>query len=248
MDLKDYRDKWETWSKGKKIISIIIGCCVLTLVLLAISGLIFPDANDTYDDGYDTYGEDAPFRINIDDIPVESSEIDLTEQESQSSSYAYFYEDDGSYAEPAYTTYTEEDIKIILDLSNLVISDDSEIDYSFPFDSGNNVYNETKLTKDISKLLKSDSVSITLDCYDNEGNYITSYDDFEVSIKDGILTLKYYDSNTSDFHTERSSVIDIEDIDYGTVEITGTIQDKEYDRDIVFTLHSDKIVDINVNS
>ena len=77
MSLKDYRDDWETWSKGKKIISLIAGCCILTFVLLMIAGMFLPDANDTYDptDGDSYTDEDGPFEIEIDNVSVVDSSI-----------------------------------------------------------------------------------------------------------------------------------------------------------------------------
>ena len=43
MSFKDFRDDWETWGNGKKIVSIIVGCCVLTFVLTMIAGVLTPD-------------------------------------------------------------------------------------------------------------------------------------------------------------------------------------------------------------
>ena len=68
MDLKGFRDDWETWSKGKKIVSIIIGCCILTLVFSAIFGIFTPDMN-TYEDSGDFNSDpDAFFEINEEDL------------------------------------------------------------------------------------------------------------------------------------------------------------------------------------
>ena len=241
MSLKDYRDDWETWSKGKKIISVIVGCCVLTFVLMMIGGTLAPDANDTYetsDDG-SYVDENEPFRIEITDVPVEESTISFTSQDSKSSSYAYFYED-GSYAEAAYTTYDAKDFYIVMNLKDLEISNSSEIEYSQPF-GPTDTYNESNLDKDISKLVKSDNVTITMKCYDKDGDYLCSYSNFDVSMKKGVLTLTHSDSETSDYHTGEHADSSISNYDYATIEITGTLSGKNATRDISFDIVSDSM-------
>ena len=236
MDLKGFRDDWETWSKGKKIVSIIIGCCVLTLVFSAIFGIFAPDAN-TYDDS----NPDGFFIINEEDIPVKSSTIDLTDQQTKSSSYAYFYESTGEYAEAAYTTYTAQDIKVKIDLNKIKLTNSSVTEYPVFFGDPE-VYNTNNLVKDITKLIKSDNVSISLDCYDKNDYFQRSFDnhldDLKVSVDDdGILTLKYSYSHTSDFHTK--DTMDDMDIDHARLTISGILNSTDYPRPVDFKLVSE---------
>lgn len=234
MGLKEFRDDWETWSKGKKIVSVIIGCCVLTFVLAFICGTLTPDANDytdTTSDAYNDVDPDAAFYVKAKRIPVESSSIEITDQQTESSTYAYFYQG-GGYAEPAYTTYTAEDINIVIDMNNITLSNDSILDYSGPFNP-DDTYNQSHLVKDISKLIKSDDASISLDCYDKKDNYIKDYTNLKASMKKGILTLTFSDSETSDYHTKYS---DAEKIDYAVVKISGTLSGKNATRDVEFDL------------
>jgi RNA polymerase sigma factor (sigma-70 family) len=157
----------------QKIVSIIVGCCVLTFVLAMIAGVLTPDVNDTYDytDDSSNVDENEPFKIDINNVSVVESSISFTSQDSKSSSYAYFYQD-GSYAEPAYTTYDAKDFYIVLNMKDLEIDNDtSELEYSQPF-GPTDTYNVSNLNKDISKLVKSDNATITMNCYDKEGNEI----------------------------------------------------------------------------
>ena len=237
MDLKGFRDDWETWSKGKKIVSIIIGCCILTLVFSAIFGIFAPDANTYNDNG----NSDGYFMIDKDDIPVKSSTIDLTEQQTKSSSYAYFYESTGEYAEAAYTTYTAEDIKVKIDLNKIKLTNNSVTEYPVFF-SDPEVYNTTNLVKDITKLIKSDNVSISLDCYNKNDYFQRSFDnhldDLKVSVDDdGILTFKYSYSHTSDFHTK--DTMDDMDIDHARLTISGILNSTDYPRPVEFDLVSE---------
>lgn len=237
MSLKDFRDDWETWSKGKKIVSIIIGCCILTLVFSAIFGIFTPDMN-TYEDSGDFNSDpDAFFEINEEDIPVKSSNIDITDQQTKSSSYAYFYESTGEYAEAAYTTYTAEDILVKMDLSKIKLTNNSVTEYSVFFGDPD-VYNTTNLVDDLSTLIKSDDVSISLDCYDKKDNFERSYDqnDLKVSVKDGILTLKFSDSSTSDFHTKYDHDVHL---DHARVKISGLLNSTDYSRPVDFYLVSE---------
>lgn len=214
MGLKEFRDNWETWGKGKKVVSIIAGCCILTFVFAMLLGMLAPDVNDSFvgTDGVNSVDEDKLFEIEVDNVPVEESSISITSQDSESSSYAYFYSD-GSYAEPAYTTYSAEDFNIVLNMKNLKISNTSITDYSTPFDSeGENVYNTSSLTKDITRLVKSDNVTVELNCYDKNGNSITSYYEFDIFMKKGILTLTHSDSDSLDYHTGKHAEDDISDI------------------------------------
>ena len=243
MGLKEFRDNWETWGKGKKVVSIIAGCCILTFVFAMLLGMLTPDANNSFvgSDGGNSVDDDKPFEIEVDSVPVEESSISITSQDSESSSYAYFYSD-GSYAEPAYTTYSAEDFNIVLNMKNLKISNTSEIDYSTPFDSeGRNVYNTSGLTKDITKLVKSDNVSVKLECYDKKNNFIRSYSDFDISMKKGILTLTHSDSDSSDYHTGKHADSDLSDIKYAKILISGTLSGNNVTRDMNFDLTSEKM-------
>ncbi|MBE6496178.1 MAG: hypothetical protein E7Z78_07000 [Methanobrevibacter thaueri] len=246
MSLKDYRDDWETWSKGKKIISLIAGCCILTFVLLMIAGMFLPDANDTYDstDGDSYTDEDGPFEIDIDNVSVVDSSISITSQDSESSTYAYFYQD-GSYAEEAYTTYNAEDFNIVLNMTDLEISNSSKIEYSQMFGESD-TYNMSNLNKDIKKLLKSDDVDITMKCYNKKDIYQGGYNDFDVSMKKGILTLSHSESDTSDYHTGKHAT-DLSGYDHAIIEISGKLPGNNATRDIFFTLSSDEM-DIVTNN
>lgn len=233
MSLKDFRDDWETWSKGKKIVSIIIGCCILTLVFSAIFGILTPDMN-TYDSSGDFNSDsDAYFLIDEYEIPVKSSSIDITDQQTASSTYAYFYESTGEYAEAAYTTYTAEEINVKIDLSKIKLTNSSVTEYS-AFFSDPDVYNETNLVKDITKLVKSDNASISLDCYDKNNNFERSYNDLKVSVEDGILTLKFSDSETSDFHTKYNDAG--LDLDHARLTIGGILNSTSSPRPVNFNL------------
>lgn len=243
MGLKEFRDNWETWGKGKKVVSIIAGCCILTFVFAMLLGMLTPDANNSFvgSDGGNSVDDDKPLYIHVDNVPVEKSSISITSQDSESSSYAYFYSD-GSYAEPAYTTYSAEDFNIVLNMKNLKISNTSITDYSTPFDSeGENVYNTSRLTKDITRLVKSDNVTVELNCYDKNGNSITSYYEFEISMKRGILTLTHSDSVSSDYHTGKHADSYLSDIKYAKILISGTLSGNNVTRDIDFDLTSEKM-------
>lgn len=243
MSLKEYRDDWETWSKGKKIGSIIIGCCVLTLLLSLIAGMLTPDANDNYDSdiGDDSIDYTEPFRISAENIKVESSSIDITDQQTKSTSYAYFYEDTGEYAEPAYISYTSDEIHVKLNMKNLNLSEDSQLNYNDMF-GNHEFYNKSYLLKDINKLIKDDGTSISLQCYDKNDSYLYSYNDLKVSMKKGILTLSYSNSTTSDYHTKYSHTPD--KVDHARVVISGLINGTNSSREVEFNLVSN---DMKVN-
>lgn len=235
MDLKGFRDDWETWSKGKKIVSIIIGCCVLTLVFSAIFGIFAPDAN-TYDDSSVSSDPNGFFEISEHDIPVKSSIIDITDQQTKSTAYAYFYESTGEYAEAAYTSYNAENIKVKIDLSKIKLTNSSVTEYSVFFGDPD-AYNTTNLVKDITKLVKSDNVTISLDCYDKKDNFERQYtntvDKLKVSVDDGILTLKYSNSETSDYHTKYSHDVHL---DHARVTIEGLLNSTDNSRPVNFYL------------
>ena len=248
MSFKDFRDDWETWGNGKKIVSIIVGCCVLTFVLTMIAGVLTPDVNDTYDytDDSSNVDENEPFNININNVSVVESSISFTSQDSESSSYAYFYQD-GSYAEPAYTTYDAKDFYIVLNMKDLEIDNaTSELEYSQPF-GPTDTYNVSNLNKDISKLVKSDNATITMNCYDKDGEEISSYYKFDVSMENGILTLSHSESETSDYHTGKQANSGLSDYDHATIEIKGTLSGKNGTRDAYFRIFSDAM-DIVTNT
>ena len=243
MGLKEFRDNWETWGKGKKVVSIIAGCCILTFVFAMLLGMLTPDANNSFvgSDGGNSVDDDKPFYIHVDNVPVEKSSISITSQDSESGSYAYFYSD-GRYAEPAYTTYSAEDFNIVLNMKNLTILNTSSIVYPAPFDSeGKDVYNTSGLTKDITKLVKSDNVSVKLECYGENDVVIESYYKFEISMKRGILTLTHSDSVSSDYHTGKHADSDLSDIKYAKILISGTLSGNNVTRDIDFDLTSEKM-------
>ena len=244
MSLKDFRDDWETWSKGKKIASIIVGCCVLTFVFSLIFGLLAPDFNggdyyESYDNSSDSAYEGS-FKVDAENISVVSSTLDITNQETESTEYAYFYQN-GGYAEPAYITYTAKDFYIQLDMNNLTLSDDSVLEVSDLMDTS--TYNKSQLMDDISKLVNSDDASIKIECYNENDTYECSYEngpyyDFDVSMDNGILTLKYSNSSTSSYHTSRGNYSSNLDMDHARLKITGLINGTNSSKEIDFNLVS----------
>ena len=235
MGLKDFKEKWETWSQGKKIGSVILGCCILVIVFSIIGGMLTPDANNG------SYDDETPFEIYANDIPINSSSISIVSKDTKSSSYAYFYTD-GSYAEPAYTTHYSNEIDIKLDMNELKISNSSSVtEYPGFLGIGGDVYNQTYLKDDIQKLLKSNNTYFELKCYDENNTQITTIDDFNVTYKNGLLSLTNSYSYTSDYHTGTWGDSDYDDIDHAYVIISGTVPGKDGGRDIDFELHSKKI-------
>ena len=124
-----------------------------------------------------------------------------------------------------------------MDLSKIKLTNNSVTEYSVFFGDPD-VYNTTNLVDDLSTLIKSDDVSISLDCYDKKDNFERSYDqnDLKVSVKDGILTLKFSDSNTSDFHTKYSHDVHL---DHARVKISGLLNSTDYSRPVDFYLVSE---------
>lgn len=56
--LNSIQDKWNSWGAGKKIIAIIVACCIGLFVIGSIMSIISPDANTSSSsyESQDTYG------------------------------------------------------------------------------------------------------------------------------------------------------------------------------------------------
>jgi len=132
-----------------------------------------------------------------------------------------------------------------LNMTDLEISNSSKIEYSQMFGESD-TYNMSNLNKDIKKLLKSDDVDITMKCYNKKDVYEGGYSDFDVSFKNGILTLTHSESDTTDYHTGKQAT-DLSGYDHAIIEISGTLSGNNVTRDISFTILSDEM-DIVTNT
>ena len=77
-------DKWNSFSTGKKIVSIIVLCCIGLFVIGLIGSVLSPDANTSssyYDSDSDSYDSDS--------YDSDSYDSDVSESSSSDSDYSY---------------------------------------------------------------------------------------------------------------------------------------------------------------
>ena len=143
------------------------------------------------------------YELNYNKVEPVSSLIELSKSESKSTSYGFFDQYTGEYAEPAYSRSVSEYVLIEIDVSKMKLGNDSYIDDSGDKDTKDgNVYNMSHFKKDLKKILKKKDYSAYLTLYDKKGNYIASTDNLKLSMNGNILTAKYSYSNTSEYYTE----------------------------------------------
>lgn len=209
----------------------IILCAIILMISISSLSIVSAGLFDLWNESMNNIDNidsvyDGPFEVLAYNVTVLNSNLAVTDKEIESSDYGYFYED-GSYAEAAYLTYEAEDFYIELDMNNITLSSDSILE---SIDSSGNIisYNETNLVDDITKVVKSDDGDISISFYDEDdfevGTY-SNYDyDFDVSMKNGIFTLKYSNSSYSDYHTAGATTnSDLTEVDHASIYISGYI-------------------------
>lgn len=90
--ISNFLEDWKDWSAGKKVISIILVCCIGLIIIGAIGGFLFPDlnthgslsnhkniypssnSNNDYEDRYDSYtGGSSSKEVN--NVEVDKTEL-----------------------------------------------------------------------------------------------------------------------------------------------------------------------------
>lgn len=182
---------------GSKILAIL----AVIVILFVGFGLLNNGSDDTTT--VDIESAYTDYNLHYDNVKPVSSAIEIAKTESKSSTYGYFYENTGQYAEPAYSRSVSEYALIEIDISKMKLANDSYIDDSAGKNTKDgNVYNMSHFKKDLKSLLKQYKYPGSILLYDKHGDMIGSIDKVKVSLKGNILTAKYSYSNTSDYYTE----------------------------------------------
>lgn len=184
---------------ASKIILVVLA----VIVVLGLGSFLMGSHDDTSTVESDVEPMYNNYKLNYEKVKPVSSLIELSKTESKSSTYGFFEQYTGKYAEPAYSRSVSEHVLIKIDVSKMKLDNGSYIDDSGDKDTKDgNVYNMSNFKKDLKKILKNKDYSAYLDLYDKKGNDIASIGDLKISLKGNILTAKYSYSNTSKYYTE----------------------------------------------
>lgn len=205
---------------------LMIAISSLSVVSAGLFDFLTGGTNETNDTASSSV-YDGPFKLIAKNVSVLNSNLAITNQEIESTDYAYFYQD-GSYAEAAYLTYRAKDFYIQMDMNNITLSSDSVLESA---DSSGNMtnYNKSNLVNDITELVNSGNASVEITFYSNSSSSISTYDDsdvdFDISMDNGIFTLSYSNSSYSDYHTGKASTSSsLDKIDHARIKITGLVK------------------------
>ena len=184
---------------ASKIILVVLA----VIVVLGLGSFLMGSGDDTSTVESDVEPVYNDYKLSYDKVKPVSSLIEFTKTESKSTTYGFFDQYSGEYAEPAYSRSVSENVLIKIDISKMKLANDSYIDDSGDKDTKDgNVYNMSHLKKDLKKILKKGGYSSYLELYDKKGHYIASTDKVKLSLDGNILTAKYSYSNTSEYYTE----------------------------------------------
>lgn len=177
---------------------------VFAVVLVLGVGQLFMGSSNyaaLFEMGTDSASND--YNLHYDNVKPISSVIELTKTESKSDTFAFYYPNTNTYAEPAYSRYVSEYVYIEIDTSKMKLANDSYIDDSAGKSAKDgNIYNKSHFKKDLKAMLKHDKYPASLALYDKNGNQIASISDLEVSLDGNVLTAEYSYTNTSQYYTE----------------------------------------------